>query len=521
MKQFLPFLYILSLFLCCKKKDSIVTPPESKLPTLITHPYADLTRFSVRISGTITDSAGSKILEAGFIVDTVSSPTIQKNLNKFVRVPDNKGNMLAIITNIPANKTWYFRSYAKTQEGVGYGNEIKFTSLPEKVFDGNATLSTQQEVETFGSKHYTTINGSLTITGSVTDLSPLKNLAIVNYAFNVQWTNQLTTLKGLDSLEAVNGLYFFHGMRIENNSALKDLIGLDKLTGNNGYLYIRNNDQLTDLTGLEKLYYNHFGELRIEGCTNLRSLHGLENFSWLDGDIMLKDNPKLTDITAFGNLSFLSGRISIINNASLPNLTGFSKLHKIEALEVYDNLILPDLKGFSNLDTIISGFSLRNNAALKNLNGLEKITTTAYVNIENSPSLTSLEGLQNLKTITGKLTIWTSGLSNMKGLDNLVSLPSIELVMNDQLQDLQGLNNLTALTNNTYALTITRNLQLKSLTGLEKLTTAPGQIYIGFNSLLNDFCPLKPLMKTDWKGYLITEGNAVNPTPTSIATGCP
>lgn len=529
MKKYFSILLCLLLLSSCKK-DS---PNEPKIPsnagdstavgvpTLITYPNKNLTRYSTKITGSITDTGDSEIIEAGFVADTAPSPTIQKHLNRFISKPDGNGLMEVIITNIPANTTYYLRSYATNGQGTGYGNEIQFTSPSQNIFKGNVTLSTQQEVEEFGQAKYTTINGSLEITGSVTDLSPLKNLAVINYEFNLRYTSQLITIKGMDSLEAVNASNFFHGMRIENNTALRSLEGLEKLTGNNGYLYIINNDKLTDLNGLNNLSYNHFGELRIEGCNQLRNLHGLEEFRWLDGDIMIKDNPNLEDIAAFGNLNFITGRIRIINNASLLSVDGFESLHKVDGIEIYDNKMLSDLKGFNNLDTITSIIFLRNNSALTNISGLEKITTCEYLTIENSPSLTSLKGLENLKEIKYAITISYSGLINLNELGNLNRTQRLDISDNSNLEDILGLNKLTTLTENAYGLSITSNNQLKSLVGLDNLKRVDGEIFIGGNQMLNDFCSLKPLLKTGWKGHLDVRGNAANPNAEDILNSCP
>jgi hypothetical protein len=524
MKKYILFIIYLLLLSGCEKKS----PPEPQLPdqaaglpTLITNPNTDLTRYSTKLTGSLTHAGDSEIMEAGFVVDTVPSPTIAKNLNKFVIKPDQNGLISVIITNIPANKTYYIRSYATNMQGTGYGNEVKFTSLSEKVFKGNVTFFTQQEVEEFGKEGYTTIDGSLDIKGSVTDLSPLKNLAIINYAFNVSYTSHLVTLKGMDSLEAVNARYVFNGMRIQNNKALKSLEGLEKLTGNNGYLYIIDNDELTDLNGLNNLTISHFGELRIEGCEKLRNLHGLEKLNWLDGDIMIKDNPALENIDALGNLNFVSRRIRIINNPSLRNLDGFNKVKTSEGIEIYNNKMLTNLKGFSNLESATSVIFLGNNIALQDLSGLEKITTTEYLTVESCPALTSLKGLENLKDVKYAIKISGSGLINLNELGNLNQTQRLELGNNQKLENILGLSNLTRVVGFASSLTIRGNHQLKSLAGLDKLAKVDGQIYVGYNQMLQDFCALAPLFKTGWKGSFSAEGNAVNPTAAAIKENCP
>ena len=518
-KYFLGLSYLLLLSSC--DKDSII--PDNGgvkdvvgLPTLITNPNTNLTLYSTNLSGSLIDEGDSKVFEAGFVVDTAQNPTITNNHNKFIVVPDQNKLMEITIENIPANNTYYFRSYATNNQGTGYGNEIKFTSLPQNIFNGDVTLSTQQEVENFGNEKYTTINGNLEITGTVTELSPLRDLVLINYAFNVRNTTQLTTLKGMDNLEVVNYSYFFHGMQIENNKALKSLEGLEKLTRNNGVLYIINNDELINLNGLNNFRLNHFGELRIEGCDKLRNIHGLENFKWLDGDIMIKDNPVLEDLTAFEKLNFMTGRIRIINNASIQNVNGFEGLNEVDGIEVYDNKKLSDLKGFCNLERIPSTILFRRNSALNNLSGLEKIMTCEYITIEDSPALTLLKGLENLRGIKYQFEISNSGLTNFNGLENLTQVASLVILNNDNLQNLLGLSKLTILSGRDYSLSIISNNQLKSLAGLDNLTKADGQIYIGYNKTLNDFCPLKSLLKTERKGELIIENNEANPKVADI-----
>jgi len=415
MKKYIIGLVCLVLLSSCKKDKLPDNGGGSDVvgqPTLITNPNTNMTRYSTKLSGSIIDTGYSEIIEAGFVIDTTPSPTVLNNLRKFIRDPDQNGLMVIVIQNFSANTTYYFRCYATNEQGTGYGNEIQFTTLSQNIFNGDVTLTTQQEVEEFGQAKYTTIDGTLEISGSVTDLSPLKNLAIINYAFNLRYTSQLTTIKGMDSLEVVNASYFFHGIRIDNNKSLRSLEGLEKLTGNNGYLYIINNDELTDLNGLNNLSYNHFGELRIEGCDKLINLHGLEEFQWLDGDIMIKDNPVLEDISAFGNLNFITGRIRIKNNTSLQSGDGFKSLHKAEGIEVYGNTMLSNLKVFSSLDTVTLGITLINNSALTDLSGLEKLKTCQGFDIEYCPSLRSLKGLENLANAGGGISIKNNQMLN-------------------------------------------------------------------------------------------------------------
>jgi hypothetical protein len=517
------WLFCLLPFLGCKKdklNETQTDQPNSKRPKVVTYPYQNLTRYSITITGAVTDSAASTIMISGFVVDTLKEATIARNLNNFVRSRDNSGQMLVIITNMPAGKTYYLRSYAQSKFGIAYGNEIVFSSSGENLYRGSIVLSSQQEVEDFGKKHINRIDGSLEIRGTVTDLSPLKNLGAINYAFNIQNTNALTSLKGMDSLEAVNAAYFFHGVRIENNIALKSLEGLEKITTNNGFLYIINNDALTNLNGLNNLSLNHFGEVRIEGCDKIQSLHGLEKLAWLDGDIMIKDNLVLTDVSALNTLSFIRGRFRAINNPSLAEMNGLEKLHAIEGVEIYDNNALTSLGGLRNLDTISDIILLRNNTKLKDLSPFHNVKTTQFLNLADLPSVTELTGFSQLNNVKGNINIDNTGLIDLHGLEGITKLQRLDILNNKKLQSLHGIDNLVSL-ENSYSLTIVSNQELTSLAGLGKLKSAAGMIVVVSNSKLQEFCGLKTLIAGGWKGYLDARLNLSNPDITAIVKNCP
>lgn len=517
------WLFCLLSFWGCKK-DNIdkqqPSQPDSELPKIVTYPYQDLTRYSVNITGAVTDSAASKIIVSGFVVDTIKEATVTRNLNNFISKRDNSGQMLLVITNIPAKKTYYLRSYAQNKFGIAYGNEIIFSLSAESLYMGDVKLSSQKEVEDFGKKHINRIDGSLDISGSVTDLSPLKNLSAVNYALNIQYTSSLTSLKGMDSLEAVNASYFFHGVRITNNKALKSIEGLEKLRTNNGDLYIIDNDELTDLTGLNNLYLNHFGEVRIEGCDKIRSLHGLEKLTWLDGDIMIKDNLRLTDVSALNTLSFITGRFRAINNSSLAEINGLEKLHYIEGVEIYDNRVLTNLNGLRNLDTISQIITLRNNPKLKDLTPFHNVKTTEYLNLQGLPSVTELTGFSKLNNVKYNIEVDNTGVTDLHGFEGITKLQRLNILNNKKLRSLHGLDNLVSL-ENPYSLYIVSNDELTSLSGLEKLRRVEDMIVISSNRKLQEYCALKPLFAGGWKGYFDAQFNLSNPDVAAILKNCP
>jgi hypothetical protein len=82
----------------------------------------------------------------------------------------------------------------------------KFTEgtfeIPQKIFEGDVTLKTQQEVDDFGAEKYTIINGDLLI-GKLTYLSNINSVSNLN---SLKRINGSLTLVGLTELEDLNGL---------------------------------------------------------------------------------------------------------------------------------------------------------------------------------------------------------------------------------------------------------------------------------------------------------------------------
>ena len=512
---------LLLLISSCKKESDIIAPVLG-IPTVITHPYSDLTNYSVKISGAIVKEGDSKIMESGFLLDTIPTPTVEKNANKFVRELDTNGHMSVTLTGITDEHRIYIRAYALNSKGIAYGNEIKFTGLPSKSFPGSISLSSQQEVIEFGKNHYTSV-GELKITGTVTDLSPLSTIASIAYGLYIRNTTALSSLKGLDNFEAANLLGLFHGMYIENNSMLRSLQGLNKMVAAKGELYIINNDELTDLEGLNSLAYIHFGDLMIKGCEKLKNLNGLEELGWLNGDLVLIDNPQLADIKALRKLNTVTDNLHISNNPSLGNLIGLESLRKVESIQLEDNPLLSDLNGLINVDSI-AGLSISNLKMLKSLESLSKISNIDFLTVSDCPSLQTIAGGKIFKSIHGVI-LRNTGLTSLDGLQNMVSARVIEIFNNGKLTDLQGLNGLRLLEGETYSLLIHSNKKLISLSGLENLRrgtspTGDGSVQIIDNPSLQDYCGLRPLLASNWFGFFYANGNLRNQSREEIISTC-
>ena len=529
MKRLLFFvLFILiAFFFGCKKTaprenpTPEVPPAPVNVPKLQTNSVANLTHFSVVFSGKLLDTVGTSVTETGFVIDTLPTPTITRKLNKFISKPDAAGNFSTTLIDLLDSTKVYLRAYAVNSHGVGYGNEVVFSTLKERSVNGLIVLTNQAEVENFGAKNYTFIV-SLEITGSVTDLTPLRSLTKISTSLEIKNTTKLRNLKGLENLEIV-GYNFPHHLRIHNNFGLTSLDGLNNLKIVKGECEIINNDSLTDLQGLDNFTTSVGGDFVIADCANLRSLNGLNKLMVLDEVLSIRNNPLLTDTRALSNntITFLDKAwVHITNNPSLQNLDGFVRFQNLYVLEIKNNNLLNDISGFKNLQTLNS-LMIDGNPLLSNLSAFANLTTLDYLNLTNSMAVTDLTGFRNLETVVKWLTLNNNaGLKNFTGLEKVRMVGRLEVAKNASLVSFQGFNNLVKVVGNAYSITVARNNSLQSLSGFENLKEVQGMVSFGFNPLLSNFCGIKPLILHQPGFLLITEGNLANPLKADIIANC-
>ena len=521
-------LLVACLFGCSKHNDkaaSVAPPPPSKTPVLQTNAVTNLTHFSVNLSGKILSSSGEAISEFGFVIDTASEPTTAKNLFKLqVQQTDSAGDFVLNVDELPSLTTYYVRAYAIDSAGAGYGNTVKFSSLLSKVYEGDVTLSTQQQVIDFGSNHYTIIDGNMTINGSVTDLTPLIGLSAVNYTFTAS-NSALVNFKGLDSLELTGALYA-NGFFVEYNANLINFTGLGRLKQSNGETQIDFNPALQSLDGLDSYIAANYGDLRITDCASLQNLNGLKKMLGVSEDFYLDNNPALTDISGLSMVSTVNGRIYILNDASLPSLHGLEGIHSLDGgLDIESNASLSDLSALSNLTSIAGAnepgaLTLTGNPMIKDLSVFKHLPYVSYLTIDNNTGLTSLSGLSNLSYAGVVEFVGDSNLKDLTGLTALTKVSRLTITDNPSLVNLHGLDGVTTILDNEYSITMARNNSLVSLDGLENLTSAPGTIQIFSNPVLTDFCPLKLLFTTGYTNWFYTQYNGSNPTQDQVVANC-
>lgn len=189
---------------------------------------------------------------------------------------------------------------------------------PEKIYNGDVTLSSPLEIEQFGSQNYTKIvDGYLTIT------DPNNN-------------QNITSLEALSSLSSIEG-----GLVIEDAPYLQNLNGLNNITSIS-YIYITNTsiNTLSHLENLTELY-----SLNLTN-TALNTLNGLDN---IITDIRLKivSNNNLTTLNGLQNTASAT-TLNINSNILLSNFCALNNVTLGYGYNVYDNAYNPTLEDLQN-----------------------------------------------------------------------------------------------------------------------------------------------------------------------------
>lgn len=226
-----------------------------------------------------------------------------------------------------------------------------------RIFFGDKIISSQEELDLFGTEKYSVIKGDLKISG-VNNLEALSDLEAIEGALLLgRWdTNdhlfnpELASLKGLDKLVTINGAFTIHGTLIKN------LNGLNNLETVEGLFDIYNNSNLENIDDVSKLSQV--------------------------GHISVVTNDKLESIDSFKNIKGSVISVVVSNNAVLLNLEGLENITDVESIIISENDLLTNLVGLDNLSSVSAEFRIEKNAGLL-----------------------SLEGVQNLKNVNGDLNI--------------------------------------------------------------------------------------------------------------------
>lgn len=494
----------------CKKGPS--SESNSTLLTLDINEPTNAGLYNADLSASTSGSENIAIAETGFVLDTFSSPTFERNFRKVPVPSDPTGKFSASLKRLLPSLRYYVRAYAKTGDDIIYSASVFFDTFSEKIFYGDVLLTNQQEVVTFAANHYNRIAGDLNIQGDITDLTPLIDLGTIDRRLIVAYTTQLRSLDGLQKMWRANDTEGGFAIDIRDNQSLQHLQGLEGIISTTGEINIYRNSALTSLKGLDSLRYVKYGRLYIDNCAKLIDLHGLEGLQDVENEIGLIYNEGLVNVSALRNLKH-AGALTVKGNSSLTNLNGFEGLDTLTGLDLTFNVNLGDIGALANLRSIYN-LQIDSNK-LTTLNGLHNITSLKNLQIEHSYMLTDISAISSVAHIENVRLVGT-GLANLAGLSGITTAEKIELYQNNLLLSLDGLNNLQAL----QILRAAGNERLQSLQAiknLEQLTEAHFQDNWG----LADFCPLKKAFVKTPNIIFECISNGANPSNQEVIANCP
>ena len=106
------------------------TTKTKTIPTVTTNTPSEITYTQAMIQGAVTDDGCVTITEKGICYSTSPNPTVDSNKRTN---GSGTGTITCVFSNLQDGTTYYARAYAINALGVGYGNEVSFTTMAYEV----------------------------------------------------------------------------------------------------------------------------------------------------------------------------------------------------------------------------------------------------------------------------------------------------------------------------------------------------------------------------------------------------
>ncbi len=342
----------------------------------------------------------------------------------------------------------------------------------------------------------------------LTNLEGLQGLTVSNRGISISSNPNLTSLTGLDNLNAINpeSTANFAQIDIAMNPMLSNINSLSNLsTADNLYIDIYDNDALVSLSGLDNI-----------DATNI------ENYSLSDND-----NLSICNVNSLCNAIANGVDVTVENNApGCNNITEVSVTCGTDECPPGDVILASqaEVDAFVVLYpdcTSISGALTINGTDITNLTGLANIQYVLGDVIIQNTQLTSLNDL-SLIGVNGQFEInGNTQLATIAALSNITSLGSLRIVNNDNLISLNGLENIESINTDATAiigLEINGNNSLTDITALETLATLNGsELIIDNNTALTTLSGLDAIWANTISNLSIQNNSSLsNASTTSI-----
>jgi len=187
------------------EERSFTTLKNDAVPSLTTSAATQITNTTATFNGSLIDNGNLTVTERGFVASLSPNPDI--NDFKDVSNGNGLGSYSINVNGLPPNTKFYVRAYAINSLGVGYGNEVNFTTANNMSLATINTVPISNLTKTSarsGIDIQSTGNSTITEAGIVYSTSPnpnlLDNLLKVNsingagqYSLDISGLSQNTT----------------------------------------------------------------------------------------------------------------------------------------------------------------------------------------------------------------------------------------------------------------------------------------------------------------------------------------
>jgi hypothetical protein len=297
------------------------------------------------ITGAVTDCSGNPLSDGYVYINGNNiSPITDGIIN--ISTP-HCANASAILQVYDSNTgQWYAEDIVLNGNVIDVGS---FSTCGDTggIYNGDVSLTTQEEVNSFGLFGYARITGRLSISSAsqfesnISDLTPLQNLEEVSGRFSISALPLLENLNGLENLRSVSDFSISYNESLTSLSAIATIESINRLS-------LIWNGALTSLDDLDAWDFE-LPNLNISRNLNLASISGLRNVTIME-DIYIENVSTLTNLEEL-NFSNPLDLVQFRNNPDLISLTGLENVIEIDYLYVGGNQSLQTLDGLDNLMT--------------------------------------------------------------------------------------------------------------------------------------------------------------------------
>ena len=129
--------------------------PTVPVPSVTTSDASNITSSSATLSGEVTSDGGEVVLTRGFLYGTSAD-----DLSLRVQCGNGTGSFTANITGLADGTTYYYKAYATSSAGTGYGEVMSFTTLT--IYPPSVQTNSATNITTTGA----TLSGDVTFDGN-------------------------------------------------------------------------------------------------------------------------------------------------------------------------------------------------------------------------------------------------------------------------------------------------------------------------------------------------------------------